>query len=285
MILEYRKIELFGKLLFEKAVIKPPFKKTNPLSEEACFLYIMEGEYNSVSEKEQLRIKAREAVLLKCGNYLSQMFPPKDAEQYQAVAVHFYPDILRKIFDKIPVFLKENLPAPESGMGKINSEIIIHKYIDSILFYFDNPELVNEEILILKLKEIILLLNQTKNAPAIRAILSNLFNPTTYSFREVIDAHLFSNITINELAQLTNRSLSSFKREFTRMYQEAPATYIREKKLEKAAELMVSTELRTTEIAFVCGFSDVAHLSKTFKQKFGIAPSIYKLNQIAKSLG
>lgn len=283
--LDYRKIDLFGKMLFEKAVIKPPFKKTNLLSEEACFLYIIEGAYNAVSEKEQLRVKAREAVLLKCGNYLSQIFPSEDAGQYQAVAVHFYPDILKKIFDKVPEFLKETIAAPESGMGKLNSDVIIHKYIDSILFYFDNPELVNEEILILKLKEIILLLNQTKNAPAIRAILSNLFNPTSYSFREVINAHLFSNITINELAQLTNRSLSSFKREFTKIYQEAPATYIREKKLEKAAELMVSTELRTTEIAYDCGFSDVAHFSKTFKQKFGIPPSIYKLNQIAKSLG
>lgn len=284
MIIDYRKIELFGKLLFEKAVIRPPFKKTNPLSDEACFLYIIEGEYNSVSETTQLRIKAREAVLLKCGNYLSQMYPSENLRQYEAVAVHFFPDILRKIYDKIPDFLKESGSAPASGMGKLNSDIIIHKYIDSILFYFENPELVNEEILILKLKEIILLLNQTKNAPEIRAILSNLFNPSTFTFRQVIEAHLFSNITISELAQLTNMSLSSFKREFTKIYQEAPATYIRDKKLEKATELIVISGLRTTEIAYDCGFSDVAHFSRTFKQKFGIAPSLYKLNQMAKSM-
>lgn len=284
MILDHRKIELFGKMLFEKAVIKPPFKKPNPMSNEACFLYIVEGVYHSISETAQLQVKAREAVLMKCGSYLSQMHPSKEQGQYQAVAVHFYPDILQKVYDKVPKFLMNPTSAIE-GMGIIKSDIIIHKYIDSILFYFDNPELVNEEILILKLKEIILLLNQTKNAPAIRSILGNLFNPETHSFREVVEAHLYANITLQELAQLTCMSLSSFKREFTRIYREAPATYLRDKKLEQAASLICTSDLRTTDIAYDCGFSDVAHFSRSFKQKFGIAPSLYRLNQIAKTTG
>lgn len=284
MILEHKKLDICNKMLFETMTLIPPFKKPNPMPNEACFLYIIEGEYDSVSESEKLTIKAEDSVLMKCGNYLSHMVKTEPSKKYKAVAVHFYPEVLLKAYDnKLPKFLTEPKPIA-TGMSTLKSNVIIKKYVDSILFYFENPDLVTEEILFLKLKEIILLLNQTKNAPVIQSILSNLFNPTSYSFREVIEAHFYSNITIEELAQLTNKSLSSFKREFKKVYSSSPATYIRNKKLEKSLELLKSTNLRTTDIAYDCGFSDVSHFSKTFKQKFNVSPTRYKLIHFDKTL-
>lgn len=284
MILRHKKLTLFGKMLFETMVLKPPFQKPNPMPNEACFLYVLEGTYNSVSEQERIRVNSDESVLMKCGNYLSEMVITEQSKQYQAVAVHFYPEVLHKVYqDKIPDFLKNAVPI-ETGMSKLKGDTLIKKYIESLLFYFENPLLADEEILILKLKEIILLLNKTKSASDIRSLLSNLFNPITYSFREIIEAHLYTLVTINELAVLTGKSLSSFKREFKKVYNVPPATYIRDKKLEKALELLGSTNLQATEIAYDCGFSDVSHFSKVFKQKHDVAPTIYKLNHFNKIL-
>jgi len=286
MIIEHKTIELFGKMLFERAILIPPLKKKNPMPDEACFLHIISGEYNSISEKEQLRIRANESVLMKCGNYLSQMEASKTTKRYEAVAVHFYPEVLKKVYDnKVPDFLiQQKKSSKRLGMGKINSDLLISKYIEGVLFYFENLSLVNEEILILKLKEIILLLNQTKNAPVIHEILSNLFNPTTYTFREIIDVHIYSTVSLTELAELTNMSLSTFKREFKKIYNNSPAAYIKDKKLIKAKELLSVSKLRMSDIAFDSGFNDVAHFSKSFKQKFGISPSDYNLNRLNKSL-
>lgn len=284
MVKDYKTIDLFGKLLFETIILKPPYKKPNLMPNEACFLYILKGEYDAISETERLRVEAEESLLMKCGNYTCNMYPSQTSETYQALAVHFYPDILLKIYEnKLPDFLQQKLPL-QTGMSVLNSDILIRKYIEGILFYFQNPDLVTEEILILKLKEIILLLNQTKNAPAIRSILSNLFSPTTYSFKEIIKAHYYENISLEELAILNNQSLSTFKREFKKLYNTSPATYLREKKLEKSVKLLVSTDLRTTDIAYECGFTNVSHFSKVFKNKFGISPTIYKLTHIDKSL-
>ncbi len=284
MIIEHKTLDIFGKMLFETVTLKPPFKKPNPMRNEACFLYIIEGEYDSISESEKLRIQTEESVLMKCGNYLSSMLKSKTSDKYQALAVHFFPEVLLKIYDnKLPCFLKESQNA-DIGMVKLNSDILIKKYIDSILFYFENQNLVNEDILILKLKEIILLLYQTKNASAIHNILSNLFNPTSFSFREVIEHHFYTNNTLEELAQLTNTSLSTFKRDFKKIYKIPPATFIRNKKLEKAMELLSSTNLRTSDIAYDCGFIDVSHFSKTFKQKYGLSPTLYKMTHFSKSL-
>lgn len=282
MILDYKTIDLFGKMLFETVILKPPFKKPNPMPNEACFLYIMKGEYESVSEIEKVKVGTEESLLMKCGNYTSRMVSAKSSETYQALAVHFYPEVLLKIYEnKLPDFLKET-ESTSTQMTKLNSDALIHKYIEGILFYFNNPNLVNEEILILKLKEIILLLNQTQNAPAIRQVLSNLFNPNSYSFREIIEAHYYSNTTLDELAQLNNQSLSTFKREFKKLYNVSPATYLRDKKLEKSVELLIATDLRAKDIAYDCGFANVSHFSKTFKQKHGVSPSAYKMTHLGK---
>lgn len=142
--------------------------------------------------------------------------------------------------------------------------------------------LVNDDILILKLKEIILLLSQTRNAETIQVILSQLFSPITYTFKQIIEAHLFLPAGIEELAQKTNLSVSSFKREFAKLYNDSPANYIKTKRLEKAAELLIASDSRITEIAFECGFNDLANFTKSFHDKYNATPTHYRLNRVTK---
>lgn len=43
MILEHKEYELFGKMIFEKVILTPPFQKSNTMPEEACFFYVIDG--------------------------------------------------------------------------------------------------------------------------------------------------------------------------------------------------------------------------------------------------
>jgi AraC-like DNA-binding protein len=61
---------------------------------------------------------------------------------------------------------------------------------------------------------------------------------------------------------MTNLRLSSFKREFKKNYNDAPASYIRNKRLEKSAKLLCISEKRITNIAHDCGFNDLATFSR-----------------------
>lgn len=164
-------------------------------------------------------------------------------------------------------------------MAKLPDDVLLTKYIESILFYFENPEIVSEEMLVVKLKELILLLSKTKDAPVVQHILSTLFSPTAHAFREVITAHLYDDLNQSELAQLSNLSLSSFKREFQKHYQTSPARYLRNKKLERAAELLRLSDTRITDIAFDCGFNNLSHFSRSFQDKYGISPTEYRLGR------
>src|SRR5690606_40073999 len=93
----------------------------------------------------------------------------------------------------------------------IKNDMLIEKYIESLLFYFENPYLVYEEILILKLKEIILLLSQTTQANTIQVIISQLFTQKNYAFKEIIETNRYSSHSIEELAYLTTMSVSTSK--------------------------------------------------------------------------
>ena len=256
------------------------------MTNEACFLYIVEGEYNSISETQQLKIVSQEAMLMKCGNYLSQFLRSARSEKYEAIAVHFYPEVLQKIYkNDIPEFLKHPQKIdPNINMSKFDGGQLLKKYIESIAFYFENPALVDDELLTLKLKELILLLVKTKNAPIVQQILSGLFSPNQYSFKEIVEAHCYSNVTVKELSQLTNLSVSSFKRQFKKIYADSPANYLKNKKMGRAARLLLISEQRISDIAYDCGFSDIAHFSKTFKKTYNVSPSNYRLSQMDKTL-
>lgn len=277
MVLGHKQYELFGKLIFEKVIIQPPFQRVVVMPDQACFLYVIDGVGETVSEVEKLRIPTSESVLMKCGNYITKMLTSPKSANFQAVIVHFHTDILKKVYENdMPLFLKKKDSRYTVSLSKIKATPLIARYIEGLLFYFDHPELVNDDLLILKLKEIILLLLQTDDYKNIDQILSSLFSPATHSFKQVIEAHCYSDLTIEELADLTNFSISSFKREFRRIYNDSPANYLRNKKLDKAAELLRNSDQRITEVAYNSGFNELPHFSKCFKDKFGLSPSAYK---------
>jgi AraC-like DNA-binding protein len=199
------------------------------------------------------------------------------------VAIHFFPDVLIKLFsDTPPEFLFTDRSNIEVDMTYIDSDEIISHYIKSISLLFDNPVLTNESILELKLKEIILILSKI-DSTGVNQILNNLFNPTTVVFKDVIEAHLYSSLSVEDLASLTNNSLTSFKRKFKEIYGTSPAQYVKNKRLEKAANLLKITDQSISDISFICAFNDLAHFSNSFKSKYNLTPSEYRSVQNSKS--
>ena len=138
--------------------------------------------------------------------------------------------------------------------------------------------------MVLKIKELFMLLMHTKNAPDVKRILSKLFSPQSYSIREIVDSHLYDDISVTELALLSNHSLSTFKRKFKEIYKESTAGYLKKKKLEKAAVLLEGSAKNISKIGYDSGFNDLAHFSRSFKAKYGMSPTEFRLNQSVKQL-
>lgn len=284
MIVDYKTFNLFGKQLFEKAIITSPHEMPSRMPESACFIYLIEGECKAYGPDKMISIKKRESVLLKCGNYVYKTPIRKESDLNESIAIHFDLEVLKKVYDKeFPALLKKTQPSGTSQIIEMGTSLLVDKYIQDLLFYFKNPSLVNDDMLILKFKEIILLLLQTEYAPKLREVFSNLLAPAKFNFREVIETHLYNDLSNEELATLTNRSLTSFKREFKKIYNDTPSHYIIKRRIDTAKEKLELTEDSISAIAFDCGFKDLSHFSKSFRQRYKLSPSEYRMDFQAKS--
>ncbi|KIA94763.1 AraC family transcriptional regulator [Pedobacter kyungheensis] len=279
MIIDHKKYDLFGKSMVQNIRIKAPFTFDFPITDNACFLYMLQGEMQYHRDEARVNIPHKHALFLNCIQASKTISNLNAGSVNEIMIVNFHPDILKRVYDReMPFILQasERMVSNKS-VEVLNNNFLIEKYIEGLLFYFQHPALVNDDILVLKLKEIILLLAQTPNARAVQTIFTQLFSPTTYTFKQIIEANLFTQLSIDALARLNNLSVSSFKREFARHYNDTPANYIKTKRLEKAAELLVISTERIKDIAFNCGFNDLANFTKSFREKYQCTPGEFRV--------
>jgi len=275
MVVSRQHFDLGNKRVIEKLIIKTPFRFRAMFQNEACFIYFKNGRTILSSPTEKLDIGSTESVLLNCSNYFADFIQKAPSTTIEVYAVHLYPDLLKEIYkDTIPQFLKHKSVGEYAK--KIANHSIINHFIDSLIFYFEHPDLVNSELLILKIKELILLLLQTDNSATISELIANLFSPRQANLKDVIQNHFFSDFSIKELAKLTGLSISSFKREFQNIYNDTPANYLRTKKIEKAMDLLKQSDYSVSEICFQIGFNDTSHFTKTFKKHTKHSPLSFR---------
>ncbi|MNO41874.1 Exoenzyme S synthesis regulatory protein ExsA [compost metagenome] len=157
----------------------------------------------------------------------------------------------------------------------INSHI--ESYIESLQPYFEKPDEVNEGLVRVKLMELLFHM-----ADSNERFLYQLMQPITKdkgSIAKVMEDNITNPVSLNDLAYLSGRSLATFKRDFQAMYNTSPLKWIRNRRLDKAEELLKETALSVTDVCFSSGFENIAHFSKVFKERFGLPPSEFRQHQ------
>ena len=143
-------------------------------------------------------------------------------------------------------------------------------YCWSLAPYFNDPSQVNPGLLRLKVME--LLFNVMDCSKNIFRQMLQLRQPVKVDVHRVVEENYTSPITLEELAYLSGRSLSSFKRDFQSIYGETPAKWIREKRLSKARQILQSSRMSVADVAYSLGFENPTHFSRIFKERFGSSP-------------
>ncbi len=81
------------------------------------------------------------------------------------------------------------------------------------------------------------------------------------------------NIPMKEFARLTGRSISTFKRDFQKTFNDSPEKWLRIKRLEKAHFLIQTEKQKPGDVYLHIGFENLSHFSTAFKEHFGYSPS------------
>jgi AraC family transcriptional regulator len=94
--------------------------------------------------------------------------------------------------------------------------------------------------------------------------------------RSYIEDKLHSSIRATDLAGVVRLSTSHFFRAFRQTFGESPHTYIMQRRIRRAQELMLASPLPLSQVALECGLSDQAHLSRVFRRIVGINPNAWR---------
>lgn len=91
-----------------------------------------------------------------------------------------------------------------------------------------------------------------------------------------IETNYADDISNNDLIELLNCSESVLLRSFKQVVGTSPMQFLMNYRIQKAAELLISTDLKSCDIAYLCGFHDISYFTKIFKRTMGVTPSMYK---------
>lgn len=247
------------------------------VEDEACFMFVNEGSVNVRSPEDYLKLNRKTAMLAKCLNYF---FEPTDNKKVcedgiESVGIFLYPSLVEDLFE---FDVSNSGHTVDYNVKQITVDRLLENYKESINILLDNPEMADESIVKAKLKEFVLLITKSQQAPSQLDFLAALFKPHAVEFKSVIQHNLYANISLEELAQLAHLSVSSFKRKFKETFKESPKKYITRKKIERAATLLKTKDDRISEIAYEVGFDSFATFSRNFSNVYGQSPSEYRLN-------
>lgn len=265
-----------------------PDKISSALVNEARFVYVLNGKSKLHSPDVTLELKAGDSFVMKCENFVNNWLVDENNPDARngVIAIIFYPDVLRYIYDDhLPPLFFTSTPVQVKSVEMIDKNEALDHFIKDLQYYFDNPQHLQEEMIKIKIRELIYVLVNSDKTGRIKTILGDLFKTAEHKFKEVIHQNLFEDLTLDDYAFLCNMSLSSFKRKFKEIYEQSPRQYITHRRLQKAQELLITSELHISEVAYDSGYNDAAYFTKSFSQAFGLSPKEYRnqhLNQNSK---
>tara|TARA_R110002073_G_scaffold30361_8_gene94779 strand:- start:242 stop:1114 length:873 start_codon:yes stop_codon:yes gene_type:complete len=85
-------------------------------------------------------------------------------------------------------------------------------------------------------------------------------------------------ITLSEVSSLLNMSSVSFNRFIKKRTGKTFVEYLNAVRVGYASQMLVEKDLGISEIAYKCGFNNIAHFNRVFKKSKGVTPSLYREN-------
>jgi AraC-like DNA-binding protein len=94
--------------------------------------------------------------------------------------------------------------------------------------------------------------------------------------RDLIDREYASKLDLDRLARRAGLSKYHFLRCFAAAYGSTPSQYLTSRRIERAQDLLRSTNLTVTEVCHLVGYDSLGSFSSRFSDLVGLSPSAYQ---------
>ena len=102
--------------------------------------------------------------------------------------------------------------------------------------------------------------------------------------RRYMEGHLDEQLTIPVLSRRACLSATTFKSAFRALYGRPVHTWLREKRMERAAELLRRTDKSVLDISQAVGFASPSQFGANFLRQFGVTPAKYRKMSVSAEI-
>ncbi|WP_421902770.1 helix-turn-helix transcriptional regulator [Maridesulfovibrio sp.] len=238
-------------------------------------VFVLEGEKYIHSADGDMVIRKGEAFFVRKGCHLMSEMIPEDGGTFDTVLFFFDDSMLSNFVEKLS---PEGSPLASTDCSAfcINVTEQVSIYLSSMLSLFDSPLGKNDEFLRLKVQELLHYICTTPGNDEFINFLISCRNRSRGDLSEVMERYFNKNISLETMAELSGRSLSSFKREFKKTFNTTPARWIRERRMSWAEQLIRNSAKSITEISYESGYESLSHFSTLFRKNYGVTPREYR---------
>lgn len=234
-------------------------------------VYLYSGEMLIVENGKEISIRGGECVFIRRDHRVSFTKRLFGEEDYKSITFKLDRNYLRKYYQTIePSDIPTHAEPLKSSVIRLPKTPTLESLFLSMVPYFETDEEPQEDIINLKMQEGILsLLRINKN-----------FFPTLFDFTEpwkidildFLNENYMYDLTMEEIASYTGRSLATFKRDFKKISNLSPQKWLIRKRLEQAHGLIHEKGGKISEVCFDVGFKNRSHFTTAYKKYFGYSP-------------
>ena len=235
--------------------------------------YILGGEMEITEDGNITRFHKDECVFVRKDNRVIIRKLPQNGEQFKSIWIAFTRNFLRDFFQTLD---KKQFP-DNAKRHKGSLQVLpanrpdIMSLFQSLMPFFDADEHPSPELIKMKMTEgVYCLLNADKN---FYTSLFDFSEPWKIDILEFLNKNYMCELTMDEIARFTGRSLATFKRDFKKISHLSPQKWLIQKRLEVAQWKLRNENKSVSEVYMEVGFKNLSHFSKIFKETFGYAPT------------
>jgi len=235
-------------------------------------VYIYSGELLLEERTCRTVVHKGECAFIRRDNRVTLTKQPKEDEQYKGIFLTFKRNFLRELYQRIE---KRDIPQDtqkdEPSVIKLKKSPDIESLFSSMTPYFNSAFQPSEELMQLKLQEgVFALLSIDKKY---YASLFDFTEPWKIDILDYLNENYMYDLTIEDIAHYTGRSLSTFKRDFKKISSLSPQKWLIEKRLKVAFDKIRNEKKRVSDVYLEVGFKNFSHFSAAFKKQYGYSPT------------
>ncbi len=234
-------------------------------------VYINSGELLLEENGQQKSIRKGESIFL-CRDHRVQLTKkPYKGEQFQGIFLTFRRNLLREFFHSMEnKALPLTAQKPEKSIVKIPESPTFTSLFQSLMPYFDAHVRPTDEVIHLKeLEGIYTLLNSD---PCFYPVLFDFTEPWKIDILDFLNENYMYDLSMEEIASFTGRSLSTFKRDFAKISDLSPQKWLIQKRLACAYDKLRHEGKKASDVYVEVGFKNLSHFYTAFKRQFGFTP-------------